>query len=317
MALHEGRPFIATNGTIELWHGDCWTMRDTPVVVEAAPIAVAVAMPSSRTARKPRRIAALIVGGFAGSAVLVMMIAQQAAAESAATSLVNVEVVGNEVTSLRAASATRELVPPKPTNTLRLEERFPMPVDRNDVPLAVTYPTLAAWIHPITGVAERFPWSQGRHFGAVRTGVERIECGEGHCGVDLDGPHGRPLVAVAAGIVVRVERRELGGDGRSGRYVRIQHEDGTLTAYMHMDEVEATLETGDHLEAGQYIGTLGATGVKQSVPHVHFSLEVPNRRDLRGDLSYDATRFIDPAPFLIRATIADVPERRHPVKPAF
>lgn len=314
MALHEGRPFISANGTIELWHADCWSLRDVPVVVEAAPIAVAIVMPP---ARKPRKIAALVVGGFAGSAVLAMVIAQQAAAESAATSLVNVEVAATEVTSLRAASATRELVPPKPAGTLRLEERFPMPVDRNDVPLADTYPTLKTWIHPITGVAERFPWSEGRHFGASRTGVERIECGEGHCGVDLDGPLGRPLVAVAAGIVVRVERRELGGDGRSGRYVRIQHEDGTLTAYMHMNEVEATLETGDHLEAGQYIGTLGATGVKQSVPHVHFSLEVPNRRDLRGDISYDATRFIDPAPFLIRATIADVPERRHPVKPAF
>ena len=83
----------------------------------------------------------------------------------------------------------------------------------------------------------------------------------GHCGVDLDGPEGRPVVAVADGVVVRVERHELGLDGKSGRYVRIEHDDGTLTAYMHLDEIADGLELGDHVDGGQYIGTLGATAV--------------------------------------------------------
>src|SRR5215470_6233773 len=115
--------------------------------------------------------------------------------------------------------------------------------------------SLRAWTHPVTASPELMPEQSSRHFGAHREGIERPECGEGHCGVDLDGPRGRPIVAVAAGTVVRVELSERGLDGRSGRYVRIEHDDGALTSYMHMDDV-ADLHVRDHVAAGQYVGTL-------------------------------------------------------------
>ena len=114
--------------------------------------------------------------------------------------------------------------------------------------------------------------------------------------------------------MVRVERSELGLDGRSGRYVRIEHDDGSLTAYMHMDDVADGLEVGDHVEAGQYIGTLGATAIYASLPHLHFSLEIPNRAGSLGDIT--DTHYVDPAPFLARASIAKIPDRRHAIKPA-
>jgi murein DD-endopeptidase MepM/ murein hydrolase activator NlpD len=314
--LHEGRPFVTAHGTVELWHRACWDVRDVPLVVATAEPAPIVSAPIARR-RSPRLVA---VGGvLAGSAVLAIVIAQQAAARSdLASSMVNVELSGIERPSLvRSASASNEVVPPKPARTLDLEDQFPVPHDDHDVPLDEKYPTLRGWLHPITGASQHFPWSPGRHFGAPRNGVERAECGEGHCGVDLDGPHGRALVAVAAGVIVRVERREQGGDGRSGRYIRMQHEDGTLTSYMHMDEIDAALQTGDRVEQGQYLGTLGATGVSRSAPHLHFSLEVPRSAALRGDLAFSATQFIDPAPYLLRATIAEAPQRRHALKPAF
>jgi murein DD-endopeptidase MepM/ murein hydrolase activator NlpD len=192
---------------------------------------------------------------------------------------------------------------------------------RSRVRLDETFPSLRAWVHPVTGSAELMPDQGSRHFGARRDGIERPECGEGHCGVDLDGPRGRPIVAVAAGAVVRIELSELGLDGRSGRYVRLEHDDGTYTAYMHMDDV-AELRVGDRVAAGQYIGTLGATAVFSSAPHLHFSLEVPDHAGLHGDVT--DTHYVDPAPFLVRSTIAEPPrsiavrpERRHPVKLAF
>jgi len=158
------------------------------------------------------------------------------------------------------------------------------------------------------------PEQASRHFGAPRIGIERPECGAGHCGVDLDGPRGQPIVAVADGIAVRIEHSELGLDGRSGRYVRIQHEDGALTSYMHLDDIAEGLEVGDHVEAGQLIGYLGATACYTAPAHLHFSLEIPNRPDLRGDIT--DTHYIDPAPFLVRAMILPAGDRHHASKPS-
>src|SRR6185436_12765531 len=185
-----------------------------------------------------------------------------------------------------------------------------------------SFPSLRAWTHPVTGAGELMPEQASRHFGAHREGIERAECGDGHCGVDLDGPRGRPIVAVAAGTVVRIELSELGLDGRSGRYVRIEHDDGTFTSYMHMDDV-AEIHVGDRVAAGQYVGTLGATAVFSSAPHLHFSLEVPAHPGLHGDNTN--THYVDPAPFLVRSTIAPSSRpvenaertRRHAIKPAF
>ncbi len=162
---------------------------------------------------------------------------------------------------------------------------------------------------------ELVPEQQSRWFGAERSGVERPECGAGHCGIDLDGPRGQPVVSVADGTVVRVEHHELGLDGRSGRYVRIEHDDGTITAYMHLDDIAPGLEVRDHVEAGQYIGTLGATAVYEAAPHLHFSLEVPlHPGEHHGDHAY--THYVDPAAFLARSAIVPAPDRRHGRKPA-
>jgi hypothetical protein len=70
---------------------------------------------------------------------------------------------------------------------------------------------------------------------------------------------------------------------------------------------------------------LGATAVFQSPPHLHFSLEVPAHPGLHGDVT--DTHYVDPAPFLVRSTIAATAthpgapgaerERRHEIKPAF
>lgn len=156
-------------------------------------------------------------------------------------------------------------------------------------PLEERLPTLADWVFPVLGSDEPFPLKPTRRFGAGRDGRVVPECGRGHCGVDLDGPRGTPVVAVAWGVVTRVEHR---GDRRSGKYVRIEHPDYVYTAYMHLDEIAEGLRVGDEIDAGDVVGTLGRTGIKHSAPHLHFGLAVPSGNKLV---------HIDPAPFLSRA----------------
>ncbi len=310
VALHEGRPSVTSTGAVELWHRDCFAKGPLIELPRSAePVSLDIPRP-----RRHRRGIAFAVGL---SALVGLATARVTLGSTRATapSLANLDLGSSEPERAAATISVHETAPPRPVHIeTALEARYPMPtLDGEDLDSA--YPSLRGWIHPVTSSAELMPELPSRHFGALREGVERPECGAGHCGIDLDAPRGRPLVSVADGIVVRVERAELGADGKSGRYVRIQHDDGTLTAYMHMDDVADGLEVGNHVLAGQYVGTLGATAVGNTPPHCHFSLELPNSTAAKGDVR--DTHYIDPAPFLVRSTIVKTPDRRHAVKPAF
>lgn len=175
-------------------------------------------------------------------------------------------------------------------------EDFGVAIDERGVPLDRDetldhYPSLGGWVHPVRDSSEPLADRSTRRFGAERGGVEREECGAGHCGVDLGGPRGNDIVAVAVGVVTRIDQRT---DTRAGKYVRVTHPDGVVTTYMHLDEIDASLEVGAEIVAGTRIGALGATGVHNSAPHLHFGLEFP-----RGD----GFVFVDPESFLVGAQI--------------
>ena len=298
---------MTASGAVELWHARCWARREEPIVVPRPMVTIAIVAPPSRSATT--RIAT----GVGAAALLAGAIAWLAPSSPSTAASVNVDPDATEALPIKAAIATHDHAPPLPA-VVTLEQRYPMPT-RLGVSLDETFTSLQSWVHPVASSAELMPAQASRHFGSERVGIERPECGAGHCGVDLDGPRGRPIVAVADGTIIRVERKELGSDGRSGRYVRIQHDDGAITAYMHLDDVADALQTRDRVTAGQYLGTLGATAVFSAPPHLHFSLELPEHAGDRGDGI--ATTYVDPAPFLVRATIANAPERKHAVKPAF
>jgi len=285
VALHEGKPFVTDQG-VQLWHPSCWATRHARGVE-----VVAIVAP------QPRRIPRL---AYAGAALVLLAIVPLSHSAAPPASLPATDLaIYDEPPAIR--DVARDEAPPEPRASHQ--------------PLADRFPSLTEWTHPVTDTKELLPEQQSRWFGAERAGVERWECGQGHCGIDLDGPRGQPVVAVADGVLVRVERHELGLDGRSGRYVRIEHDDGTLTAYMHLDMIVPGLEVGDRVEGGQWIGTLGATAVYQSAPHLHFSLEVPNHPgEKHGD--HADTHYVDPAPFLSHATVVAAPDRRRARKPA-
>lgn len=327
VALHEGRPWVNAAGSIDLWHRACFDARDIPV---APPAAYAVVAPPVAS----RRLQRGVLGAVIASSIVSMGIAQWSWAEIAPAPPAAVAVVqidSGDALPVHAVVALREPAVQRPAEVeTALEAKHPVPtmaslvvpgmavpgIIGDERPLDEAFPTLHDWVHPVTASAEFVPEQQARQFGEPRIAITkpRADCGQGHCGIDLDGPEGRPVVAVAAGVVVHVERHELGLDGMSGRYVRIQHDDGTLTSYMHLDDVQDGLEAGDHVAAGEYIGTLGSTATFEAPAHLHFALEIPNFPGAR-DLS--DTHFVDPSPFLVRSTIVPKADRRRAERPAF
>lgn len=161
-----------------------------------------------------------------------------------------------------------------------------------------TSPALRDWIYPVLGSEETFPLKKSRRFGAKREGKRVRKCGRGHCGADLDGTRGAPVVAVVEGEVVRIERNSK---KTSGRYVRLRHAGDVFTSYMHLDRIAEGLRVGDRVRAGAPVGTLGRTGIKTSPAHLHLSLEVP----IEG-----GTRHIDPVPLLMTATRLPNPQEQ-------
>jgi murein DD-endopeptidase MepM/ murein hydrolase activator NlpD len=87
-----------------------------------------------------------------------------------------------------------------------------------------------------------------------------------HTGVDYGAPHGASVLAVASGTVV-----SAGWAGAGGNQVRIRHEGGLETYYMHLSSVASGVRTGVRVDQGQFIGRVGSTGTATG-PHLHFSL---------------------------------------------
>ena len=85
-----------------------------------------------------------------------------------------------------------------------------------------------------------------------------------HAGIDLPAKRGASVVAPAAGVVVDVGEYVL-----SGRTVLVDHGQGVVSAYFHLDT--ATVSKGDIVRGGDRIGRVGSTGLATG-PHVHYGV---------------------------------------------
>ncbi|MFC8529568.1 M23 family metallopeptidase [Nocardia sp. NPDC057227] len=85
-----------------------------------------------------------------------------------------------------------------------------------------------------------------------------------HLGLDIAGPIGTPIYAVADGTVL-----ESGPASGFGMWVRLLHDDGTVTVYGHIDT--ATVSQGERVLAGDQIATMGNRGFSTG-PHCHFEV---------------------------------------------
>ncbi|WP_263247266.1 peptidoglycan DD-metalloendopeptidase family protein [Saccharopolyspora rosea] len=89
--------------------------------------------------------------------------------------------------------------------------------------------------------------------------------GQFHQGQDLAAPIGTPIVAAAEGTVLNA-----GPAGGYGLWVRIQHPDGTISTYGHINASHVT--AGQHVTPGQPIAEVGNRG-QSTGPHLHFQLD--------------------------------------------
>ncbi len=133
---------------------------------------------------------------------------------------------------------------------------------------------------------------------------EGLDYYNGYCGVPIY--FGDPVYAAGAGIVIRVdhgfseipteereEKLRISGETRDtpehildylrGRQVWIDHGFGVITRYAHLDTVPETLQVGDLIEAGNFVGTIGNSGTSNGSrgtrddAHLHFEIWLGDR----------------------------------------
>ncbi|GAB4585107.1 hypothetical protein Ntsu_29390 [Nocardia sp. IFM 10818] len=110
-----------------------------------------------------------------------------------------------------------------------------------------------------------------------------------HYGVDVAAPIGTPIEAVEDGTVI-----SAGPASGFGMWVRLLHDDGTITVYGHVDTTTVTV--GQRVLAGDQIATVGNRGFSTG-PHCHFEVWL------------NGTDKIDPLPWLASRGISLGPER--------
>ncbi|MDA3631242.1 M23 family metallopeptidase [Saccharopolyspora sp. WRP15-2] len=88
--------------------------------------------------------------------------------------------------------------------------------------------------------------------------------GTTHYGIDIANSKGTPIYSVADGTVI-----EAGPASGFGLWVRVQHEDGTITVYGHVNTITAS--EGQKVKAGDQIATMGNRGFSTG-PHLHFEV---------------------------------------------
>jgi murein DD-endopeptidase MepM/ murein hydrolase activator NlpD len=102
--------------------------------------------------------------------------------------------------------------------------------------------------------------------GARLTSTFGMRWGVLHAGIDLAAPMGTPEYAAMDGIVLRA-----GPASGFGLAVYIQHANGDVTVYGHMEQI--LVQEGQVVRAGETIALLGARG-QATGPHLHFEVHV-------------------------------------------
>ncbi len=91
-----------------------------------------------------------------------------------------------------------------------------------------------------------------------------------HRGVDYGAGTGSPVVAPAAGRVMLVGYESQGFEIH-GNTVGVDHGQGVSSIFLHLNSIR--VREGDTVQAGQLVGTIGATGAVTG-PHLHWGLYV-------------------------------------------
>jgi murein DD-endopeptidase MepM/ murein hydrolase activator NlpD len=116
---------------------------------------------------------------------------------------------------------------------------------------------------------ESYPVSQGFHGSYSHTGGDAFA-------IDFKMDEGTHVHAARGGVVVGSrDDSNKGGASKDyewdANYVLIQHDDGTLGHYVHLQKGGNRVKVGDVVKAGDWIGRSGNTG-HTTGPHLHFAV---------------------------------------------
>lgn len=174
------------------------------------------------------------------------------------------EATGRRTRTVRVAAY------PYPEQRIRLEDDSKVNLSADDVArarresarIAVLWPveTERRFVLPLATPLAEMP--VGGRFGSRR--VFNDQPRSPHTGADFSVPAGTAVLAVAAGEARLAEEHFF-----AGRSVFIDHGDGLVSMYFHLDEIGVA--TGDQVERGQRIGRVGQSG-RATGPHLHFGL---------------------------------------------
>jgi murein DD-endopeptidase MepM/ murein hydrolase activator NlpD len=96
--------------------------------------------------------------------------------------------------------------------------------------------------------------------------------GRAHQGLDIAAPVGTPIRAPLAGTVI-----ETGPASGFGLWVRVRHDDGTVTVYGHINR--SLVREGQRVAAGEEIAEVGNRG-QSTGPHLHIEVVAPNGKKI-------------------------------------
>jgi len=118
-------------------------------------------------------------------------------------------------------------------------------------------------IKPISAPTTNLIWPTQ---GVLSQGFRKYQ----HEGIDIAGAKGTPILAAAAGTVMKAGWDNWG----LGNFIEIKHLNGNVTVYGHNSRL--LVSKGQQVKQGQIIAEMGSTG-NSTAPHLHFEFYADGR----------------------------------------
>ena len=153
------------------------------------------------------------------------------------------------------------------------------------------YVDAAFWSSPLPVSSPEVAGTFGEWRGHKRAGVPHANV---HAGLDLVASAGTTVSAARGGIVRKNDGVAL------GRYIIVDHLDGTYTRYLHLSPSVTAPAVGSYVNRGAALGEVGSTAETGVAPHLHFEIRTSAPGDSTGQPGIGVDPLQQPAMFAMQ-----------------